>query len=94
MMVKKKENRRKSRSSSDVMRNEFPSRSIRRGKQEGVEDALVEQSPSIEAGSMVGYGPKREENLSYGLNRTKCRDTQISKHGCKESGRADLKEAL
>jgi hypothetical protein len=38
----KKKKRRKSRSSNDVMRNEFPNRSIRRGKQEGVEDALVE----------------------------------------------------
>jgi hypothetical protein len=24
----------------------------------------------------------------------KCRDTQISEHSCKESGRADLREAL
>jgi hypothetical protein len=24
----------------------------------------------------------------------KCRDTQISKHGCKDSGRADLEEAM
>jgi hypothetical protein len=24
----------------------------------------------------------------------KCRNTQISKHGCKESGRADLREAF
>jgi hypothetical protein len=41
MMVQK---RRKSerRSSIDVMRNEFPNRSVRRGKQEGVEDALIE----------------------------------------------------
>jgi hypothetical protein len=39
MMVQK---RRKSRSSNDVMRNGFPNRSVRRGKQEGVEDALVE----------------------------------------------------
>jgi hypothetical protein len=36
---------------------------------------------------------KREEKLSHGLD-TKCRDTQISKHGCKESGRANLEEAL
>jgi hypothetical protein len=34
--------RRKNRLSNDVMRNGFPNRSIRRGKQEGVEDALVE----------------------------------------------------
>jgi hypothetical protein len=32
--------------------------------------------------------------LSHGLDRTKCRDTQISKDGREESGRADLKEAL
>jgi hypothetical protein len=32
--------------------------------------------------------------LSHGLDRTKCRDTQISKHNCKESGRADIKEAF
>jgi hypothetical protein len=38
--------------------------------------------------------PKREEKLKHGLDRTKCRDTQISKHGYKESGRADLDEAL
>jgi hypothetical protein len=38
----KKKKRRKSRLSNDVMRNKFPHRSIRRGKQEGVEDALVE----------------------------------------------------
>jgi hypothetical protein len=29
-------------SSNNVMRNRFPDRSVRRGKQEGVEDALVE----------------------------------------------------
>jgi hypothetical protein len=28
------------------------------------------------------------------LIKTKCRDTQISKHSFKESGRADLKEAF
>jgi hypothetical protein len=39
MMVQKI---RKSRSSNDVMGNVFPNRSVRRGKQEGVEDALVE----------------------------------------------------
>jgi hypothetical protein len=38
----KKEKKRKSRSSSDVMGNRFPNRSVRRRKQEGVEDALVE----------------------------------------------------
>jgi hypothetical protein len=36
------------------MRNGFPNRSVRRGKQEGVEDALVEYSPSIEADNMAG----------------------------------------
>jgi hypothetical protein len=36
---KKKEKRR---SNIDVMRKGFPIRSVRRGKQEGVEDALVE----------------------------------------------------
>jgi hypothetical protein len=40
MMVQKR--REESRSSNDVMRNGFPNRSVRRGKQEGVEDALVE----------------------------------------------------
>jgi hypothetical protein len=30
------------RSSNDVMGNRFPNRSVRRGKQEGVEDALIE----------------------------------------------------
>jgi hypothetical protein len=39
MMIQR---RRKSRSSNDVKRNEFHNRSVRRGKQEGVEDALVE----------------------------------------------------
>jgi hypothetical protein len=38
----KKMKRRKSRSSNDVMWNGFPNRSVQRGKQEGVEDALVE----------------------------------------------------
>jgi hypothetical protein len=37
---------------------------------------------------------KTEEKLSHGLDRTKCRDTQISQHGCKESGRVDLEEAF
>jgi hypothetical protein len=42
MMVQKRRREEKSRSSNDVMRNGFPNRSVRRGKQEGVEDALVE----------------------------------------------------
>jgi hypothetical protein len=42
---------------------------------------------------MVGMMLKRRK-LRHGLDRTKCGDTQISKHGCKESGRADLEEAL
>jgi hypothetical protein len=42
MMVQKKKKRRKDRSSNDVVRNRFPNRSVRRGKQEGVEDTLVE----------------------------------------------------
>jgi hypothetical protein len=41
-MMIQKENEEKSRSSNDVMRNGFPNRSLRQGKQEGVEDALVE----------------------------------------------------
>jgi hypothetical protein len=40
MMVQKR--REESRPSNDMMRNGFPNRSVRRGKQEGVEDALVE----------------------------------------------------
>jgi hypothetical protein len=40
MVVQKREE--KSRSNNDVMRNGFPNRSVRREKQEGVEDALVE----------------------------------------------------
>jgi hypothetical protein len=43
---------------------------------------------------MAGLMLKKRRKLSHGLDRTKCRDTQISKHGCKESGRADLEEAL
>jgi hypothetical protein len=42
MMVLKRRREEKIRSSNDVMRNGFPKRSVRRGKQEGVEDALVE----------------------------------------------------
>jgi hypothetical protein len=34
--------KRESRLSNDMMINKFPSRSVRRGKQEAVEDALVE----------------------------------------------------
>jgi hypothetical protein len=37
-----KKKRRENRSSSDVVGNGFPNRSVRRRKQEGVEDALVE----------------------------------------------------
>jgi hypothetical protein len=37
---------------------------------------------------------KREEKLSHGLDHPTSRDTQISEHGCKGSGRADLKEAF
>jgi hypothetical protein len=40
MMIQKE--RRKRRLSNDVMGNRFPNRSVRRGKQEGVKDALVE----------------------------------------------------
>jgi hypothetical protein len=39
---RKRREERESRSSNDVMRNGFPNRSVRRRKQEGVEDALVE----------------------------------------------------
>jgi hypothetical protein len=39
MMIKKEE---KGRSSNDVIGNRFLNRSVRRGKQEGVEDTLVE----------------------------------------------------
>jgi hypothetical protein len=60
------------------MRNEFPNRSVRRGTQEGVEDAFVQYSPSIEADSMAGLMLQKKEKLSHGLDRTKCRDTQIS----------------
>jgi hypothetical protein len=41
IMVQKRR-KEKSRSSNDVMRNRFPNRSVRRGKQDGVEDALIE----------------------------------------------------
>jgi hypothetical protein len=43
---------------------------------------------------MTGLMLKKRRKLRHGLDRTKCRDTQISKYGCKESGKADLKEAL
>jgi hypothetical protein len=42
MMVQKRRREEKNRSSNDVMRNKFPNRLVRQGKQEGVEDALVE----------------------------------------------------
>jgi hypothetical protein len=42
MMVQKKRREEKNRSSNDVMRNRFPNMSVRRGKQEGVEDVLIE----------------------------------------------------
>jgi hypothetical protein len=41
MMVQKRK-RGKSRSSNDMMRNRFHNRSVWRGKEEGVKDALVE----------------------------------------------------
>jgi hypothetical protein len=37
---------------------------------------------------------QKRRKLSYGLDRTKCRDIQISEHSCKDSARADLKEAF
>jgi hypothetical protein len=40
MMIQKRI--RRSRSSNDVIGNRFPDRSVRRGKQEGIEEALVE----------------------------------------------------
>jgi hypothetical protein len=36
---------------------------------------------------------KDKKKLRHGLDRTRCRDTQISEHSFKESGRADLEEA-
>jgi hypothetical protein len=59
MMIQKR--KRKRSLSNDVMRNRFPNRSVRRRKQEGVEDALVELSPSIKAGSMAGLMLKEEK---------------------------------
>jgi hypothetical protein len=61
MMIPKR--KRKSRSSNDVMGNRFPNRLVRRGKQEGVEDTLVEWSPSIEACSMAGLMLKKEKKF-------------------------------
>jgi hypothetical protein len=43
---------------------------------------------------MAGLMLKKRRKLSHGLDQTKCRDNQISEHSCKESGRANLKEAL
>jgi hypothetical protein len=43
---------------------------------------------------MAGLMLKKEKELSHGLDRMKCRDTQISWHSCKESGSADLRKAL
>jgi hypothetical protein len=43
---------------------------------------------------MAGLMLKKRRKLGHGLDRTKCRDTQISEHRCKESGRTDLKEAF
>jgi hypothetical protein len=43
---------------------------------------------------MAGLMLKKRRKLSQGLDRTKCRGTQISQHGCKESGGADLEEAI
>jgi hypothetical protein len=37
---------------------------------------------------------EKRRKLSHDLDRTKCRDTQIFEYSCKESGRADLKEAF
>jgi hypothetical protein len=45
-----------------MMRNGFPNRSVRRGKQKGVKDTLVEYSPSIETNNMAGLMLKKEEN--------------------------------
>jgi hypothetical protein len=65
MMIQKR--RRKGRSSNDVMRNRFPNRSVRRRKQEGVDDELVEYSPSIEAGSMAGLILNKEKKTESRL---------------------------
>jgi hypothetical protein len=42
MMVQNRRREEEGRLSNDVVRNRCPNRSLRRGKQEGVEDALVE----------------------------------------------------
>jgi hypothetical protein len=42
---------------------------------------------------MAGLMLKKGRKLSHGLDLTKCRDTQISQHGCMESSRAGLEEA-
>jgi hypothetical protein len=47
-------------------------------KQEGIKDALMELSPSIEAGSMAGLMLKKRRKLSHGLDEMKCRGTQTS----------------
>jgi hypothetical protein len=44
------------------------------------------------AGLMLKKEKKRK--LNHGLDQMKCRDTQISEHSCKESGRSNLEEAL
>jgi hypothetical protein len=70
--------RRENRSSRDVVGNKFPNRSVQRRKQEGIEDALIEESSSIEVDNMASLMLKKDKKLSPGLDRTKCRDTQIS----------------
>jgi hypothetical protein len=59
-MIQKRK-REESISSNDVMRNWFPNRSVRRGKQEDIGDALVELSPSIKAGNMTGLMLQKEK---------------------------------
>jgi hypothetical protein len=70
--------RRENRSSRDVVGNKVPNRSVQRRKQEGIEDALIEESSSIEVDNMASLMLKKDKKLSPGLDRTKCRDTQIS----------------
>jgi hypothetical protein len=43
---------------------------------------------------MAGLMLKKRRRLSHGLDQMMYRDTQILEHSCKESGRADLKEAF
>jgi hypothetical protein len=43
---------------------------------------------------MAGLMLKKRRKLSHGVDRTKHRGTEFSKHSCKESSRADLREAL